>query len=66
MTILGLSKYIQSDYQSGLPKKHWAYFRLGEIYRSLKQPLEAKKSYEQALEIKGDFNEAKQALKKLD
>lgn len=64
--ITHLNKYIQSDYQSGLPKKHWAYFRLGEIYRSLKQPLEAKKSYEQALEIKGDFNEAKQALKKLD
>ncbi|MEM7108929.1 MAG: tetratricopeptide repeat protein [Bacteroidota bacterium] len=61
-----LTQYLQSDYQSGLPKKHWAYFRLGEIYRNLNQTAEAKKSYQESLAIKEDFNEAKAALKKLN
>ncbi len=61
-----LNKYIQAAYQKGLPKKHWAYYRLGEIYRIQNKLTEARKSYEASTKLKSDFSQAKEALKKLN
>lgn len=61
-----LKKYIQSDIPDNLPKKHWAYYRLGKIHELDGNIEEAKSAYENALSHEKGFKEAKKALRELD
>lgn len=61
-----LNTYLDSEIPSNLPKKHWAYLRLGNIYELQGQKASAKKAYEEAIKLNRGFKEAKAALEELE
>jgi len=64
--ILNLQRYINSELASNLAGKHWAYLRLGQLYESKGEMSKAKEAYQNALKLKPEFDEARDAIKKLN
>jgi len=64
--IRNLKHYINSELESNLAGKHWAYLRLGQLYERLGEMTEAKNAYQNSLKIKPEFKEAKNAITRLD
>jgi len=60
--IINLNKYISSNVPANLPKKHWAYYRLGKIHELKGEIEKAKEAYNNALELNKSFSEARVAL----
>lgn len=57
--------YINSELESNLPGKHWAYLRLGELYEIKGENIKAMEAYQNALKLKPGFDEARDAVGKL-
>lgn len=60
-----LQFYIDSEKEPSNPRNHWAYLRMGEIYRSQGDKTAAKVALEKALKLKPDFDAAKKILQEL-
>lgn len=64
--IRNLQHYINSELESNLPGKHWAYLRLGDLYESKGEMSKAKEAYQKAIKLKPEFDKARDAVKKLN
>lgn len=64
--IRNLQYYINAELESNLAGKHWAYLRLGQLYEIKEEISKAKESYQNALKIKPEFDQAKTALNYLN
>jgi len=61
-----LQYYINSELEPNFAGKHWAYLRLGQLYEKLGEITEAKEAYQNALEIKPEFDDAENAVERLN
>ncbi len=60
-----LKTYIELEQSSNLPADHWGYYRLGQLYLLQGKLTEAKQAFNNCLQLKPDFDKAREELKKL-
>ncbi len=60
-----LEYYVNQEIPSNLPKKHWAYLRVGQIRQHQGEQQKARMAYEKSLALESGFREASKALNEL-
>jgi tetratricopeptide (TPR) repeat protein len=61
-----LEKYVQHEPGENNPSLAWAHYRLGQVYRHMAKTDKAKATFETALNLDPDHEDAKKALKALE